>query len=1267
MLRIVWFSLIFFTIIKLSLADNYYWVHNTGRWVDTVNWATTSGGTIKHHQIPTENDNVIFDENSFTNNGQKVTLCPSGGCQPYHTFNLECNNLSVNNITHSIIIELQSSFRQLYVYGSININDSDVDIYGLLKVINETSADIFINKYDGIYPLNLELYGSGIYNLQSDLNKVDIKQFEGTFISNGHQMIKTALTSEGLNNRILDIRNSYIEAGGFSFKNTEYLTFLSDGSYIILNGLSLNTAGLSFPKLKFKYLPNVILPFQTIPLKIYGGGKIDTLIFEEFWWIEFGAGDTFEFQNIEFNANCILRSTVTSTKDGSLTYLKKDNGNFESDDIFLKDIAAIGGANFIANNSGILSNVINWGIANDTSKTFYWVNGSGNWLDPSKWSLTSGGASSGCIPGIDDDVIFDENSFNSPDTVTLYANSIGRNIDFSAIDELVFLRLPFGNFYINGSVTLSDKITTFVDLNASIDAEKTYFTSNEGGNTIETFGKKLFLSINFVGRGEWILLDSLDITRTAGGIVNKNAGKIALYSGTLNTNNQNIRANSFVASSPNNKVLNLGGSQVVIEGNALTTRKNLWMVENKDSFLINPGTSEIFITPNVIGNSFNEEDTIFNGGGLIYHNVEINKGGHIHGGGKFNKLTFNQTDNKKILFEAGQTFEFDTLIIPSGTDCKSYYTIQSNKLGSADPVIFKMTAPGNFQADYLLIDNINAIGGGVFTATNSIGIGDVSGWNIINDGSKTYYWINGRGDWYDTTHWSHSSGGSQHTGCVPTYLDTVIIDQNSFAAPSNLNGIYTVGNGLKSCKVFIVRQNHSFNTGMINVSKDLLIEGPIDSNSVHFNVTGNDSIHILKIPNHRLTLNLEGSGSYNLECSQQQIRTTIILKSGTLVTNNYDISGSIICENTGLNKRLTLGSSKINTSSWHINDPDNTSIDSSDHTIILQGHGGLYDVFKGGGLKYNKVLFKQYRKTSPVQPHLPSGISIYGSNSFNELNIDSMYGEVSFERGTEQRIEHLFAKGTAEYSIQFKSIVDVFNSGGRPIIYSDNDYCGDYLQIENVDAAGAIFKVGNNSISIGANTGWTFESCIDSIFPAFELDRDSICVSECLTIDNQTTGNVQSWNWTFEDGTPPNSNSENVTEVCFSSLGTKRIELTVSNTSNTQSIFKEVYVYNCDTTIIIIEPPVNNNSIQNINSYSLSIYPNPVNDNFFIIEPTVSLESIQLLMYDNLGRKVYEKKGSSNNSNKIIVDDFNLKNGIYLLEVIENKEKRFYHKFVLNR
>ena len=44
------------------------------------------------------------------------------------------------------------------------------------------------------------------------------------------------------------------------------------------------------------------------------------------------------------------------------------------------------------------------------AQNLYWVGGSGNFNDPSHWSLTSGGTSSNLVPNSATDVIFDNKS-----------------------------------------------------------------------------------------------------------------------------------------------------------------------------------------------------------------------------------------------------------------------------------------------------------------------------------------------------------------------------------------------------------------------------------------------------------------------------------------------------------------------------------------------------------------------------------------------------------------------------------------------------------------------------------------------------------------------------------------------------------------------------------------------------------------------------------------------------------------------------------------
>ena len=58
---------------SLSFANDFYWIGGSGDWNDTNHWSLSSGGSV-NGQIPTDNDNVFFDNNSFSNNYEIVSF-----------------------------------------------------------------------------------------------------------------------------------------------------------------------------------------------------------------------------------------------------------------------------------------------------------------------------------------------------------------------------------------------------------------------------------------------------------------------------------------------------------------------------------------------------------------------------------------------------------------------------------------------------------------------------------------------------------------------------------------------------------------------------------------------------------------------------------------------------------------------------------------------------------------------------------------------------------------------------------------------------------------------------------------------------------------------------------------------------------------------------------------------------------------------------------------------------------------------------------------
>lgn len=86
----VFFAL--FMIISSTAFGQFYWVGDGGNWSDySSHWATTSGGSTFHSNVPGAGDDVFFDANSFTTGGQVVTLDQIG----------TANNVSFSGVTNS--------------------------------------------------------------------------------------------------------------------------------------------------------------------------------------------------------------------------------------------------------------------------------------------------------------------------------------------------------------------------------------------------------------------------------------------------------------------------------------------------------------------------------------------------------------------------------------------------------------------------------------------------------------------------------------------------------------------------------------------------------------------------------------------------------------------------------------------------------------------------------------------------------------------------------------------------------------------------------------------------------------------------------------------------------------------------------------------------------------------------------------------------------------------------------------------------------------
>lgn len=123
--------------------------------------------------------------------------------------------------------------------------------------------------------------------------------------------------------------------------------------------------------------------------------------------------------------------------------------------------------------------------------------------------------------------------------------------------------------------------------------------------------------------------------------------------------------------------------------------------------------------------------------------------------------------------------------------------------------------------------------------------------------------------------------------------------------------------------------------------------------------------------------------------------------------------------------------------------------------------------------------------------------------------------------------------------------------------------------------------------------------------------------------------NPNSWNWTFEGGTPSTSNQQNPS-VTYNYAGIYQVSLTCTNDAGNNTITKTSYISVSTST-----------GVENLTEELISFYPNPTNG-LLNIE---TKKDFELELYSTSGSLLIKTK------NKNSIDLSNLNNGLYILTI----------------
>lgn len=725
-------------------TGNLYWVGGTGKWNDPVHWSLISGGP-GGACLPTSGDNVFFDQNSFSGNGQIVSI---------NVDNAFCKNMdwsgakgvplltgptsSLLHITGSLrlIPEMKLLFQGDFLFESKDLGNNII-----------TGGQVFLNQ--------VLFNGPGGEWILHDEFRVDydIQLVLGNLNTNDQAVHCRKFLSNFTGTRSLHLGSSTIHltpnqsdplwevnGNGLNFSSGSSTLLFQTGTGALRN---FGSNDLHYHKIVFSRDFSTLTDFEDLnknfvtsidTLEFLEGGRfnddytIGELILRPGYAYELVNGIELTLDHLSAKGHCNGFINIRSLFVNNEAYLTSTIDQSDLEYLSLKDIHITGSSKFIAQNSIDLGNNDGWTINPSTGRTLYWVNGTGLWEDALHWSLTSGGVGGACIPSSIDNVIFDERSFTGAgQIVTGSSNAIVYCRDMTWKNVTGNPRFLMDQLYCNGSLTLYPQMVWQVG--------NTYLTGSDQ-HTIASNGQNL-RTLFLYANGTYSL--GADLRATT----------LYLRSGTFLTKDYGI-STGFLQMTPwdNKLTIDLGASHLVITNPKVGSNYPFNVNGPVADLTLLPGTSTIefnhlegggmTVIPSIrfhnvlfssnSGKSFLRNTGASKGEQAFFNNVQFNNDGQIEGFNSFDTLVF--TRGRAYTLEANTSQLIGSYLQIIGNNCNPI------KLGSSLSGIRSTIekSSGIVSVDFIQMQDQAAAGGAVFYAgSQSVNIGNSNtGW-IFSD------------------------------------------------------------------------------------------------------------------------------------------------------------------------------------------------------------------------------------------------------------------------------------------------------------------------------------------------------------------------------------------------------------------------------------------------------------------------------------------------------------------------------------------------------
>ncbi|KFF24583.1 hypothetical protein [Chryseobacterium vrystaatense] len=1093
--KYIFFFLMLFLFSVKGLAANYYWVGGSGNWSDINHWRTTSGGTGVPSVVPGPVDNVFFDGNSgFTGTSKTITM----------NVDANCRNITFSGSATAPVIKGNS--KSLNIYGSSEWQSgmmlSITSIYyrntNALKTIKSngvlTESSVYFEEETSI-------------DLLDDFSSSSVNHTAGTFNTHNYTVkIFGYYGNSGTKPRVINMGSSDFYVQGSFKANSLSLSINAGTSHLHLSGNSPSlspytgqvyynvsfegdnagslgdqqTGTVYYNRVEFKNTGKLVKDNQIKEL-ILAAGKAYTLE---------SSRNQIITSSLKASApDCGDWITINASGIGTKAKLVAAPGvSIDVSRVILKDIEASGGAVFTAVQSTDDGNNTGWNFPASSNQNLYWVGGSGDWSDKTHWSQTSGGSGGYCIPGPSDNVFFNGHSgFTASDkTITLSSVAYSRDITFSGSVVPPVLQGNGTGKILNIYGSSEWQAGMIISLNSS----SLYYRNTNTAKTIKSNGVSLLKGMEIILEEE----TSIDLLDDFSG------GSIMHSAGTFTTHNYTVKISSYRGNlGLEARVINMGSSDFYLTSG---------FSASSSALTLNSGTSHIYFSGtssqlncydgqvyyNVTFESTQSKLGNWHTGTVYYNQVEFKSNGEILGQNQIKELIL--TAGKTYTLESGQKQIITSSLKASSPDCGDWITINASVSGTQAKL---MAAIGvSIDVSRAILKDIQASGGAIFSALQSIDNGNNTGWSFPASAVRNLYWVGGSGDWNDKVHWSQTSGGSGGY-CIPGTTDNVFFDENSGFTTSDKTIILPAvaysrditfsgsavppvlkGNG--NGKILNIYGSSEWQSGMVislNFSslyyRNTNTAKTIKSNGVSF--LNNLNIYFEEETSVDLLDDFSGGGVYHT--------------AGTLNTNNYTVKISSYRGNLGLEARvINMGSSDfyldydfnassplltLNSETSHIHFSGNQPTlkpyaGQIYYNISFEATKGILGNNQSAAVYYNRVEFK-------------GNGDLVKENQIKELILTA--GKTyTLDAGSTQTVtDQLYASGNSCFILFLKSSA----TGTKANLNIMADFVNfDFVNAKDINASGKVLNFGSKSTNAGNNSNMTFETYNPSAFSGFE-------------------------------------------------------------------------------------------------------------------------------------------------------------------------------------